>query len=80
MFWVRKQGDSYETLAKNSATYAKNQWYTVRVILAGPRMTVYVDGQKDLEAIDETFPKGTIALYAWGCAGAKFRNVRWVPK
>lgn len=77
---AKKQGDAYETLARNGATYAKNQWYSVRVVLDGPRITVYVDGQKDLEAVDENFAKGTVALYAWGCAGAKFRNVRWVPK
>jgi hypothetical protein len=77
---AKKQGDAYETLAKNAATYAKDQWYTVRVVLDGPKITVYVDDQKDLEAVDETFAEGTIALYAWGCAGAKFRNVRWTPK
>ena len=77
---ARKQGTTYETLAKNSATYTKDQWYNVRVVLDGVNITVYVDGKKDLEVVDETFAKGTIALYAWGCAGAKFRNVRWVPK
>ena len=76
----RKQGDAYQTLAKNTAAYAKNQWYQVRVVLDGPQITVFVDGEKDLEAVDETFAEGTIALYAWGCAGAKFRSVRWVPK
>ena len=75
----RKQGDSYETLAKNTATYEKNRWYAVRVVLKGPKITVYVDGEKDLEAVDETFKQGTIALYAWGCAGARFRNVHWIP-
>ena len=76
----RKKGDSYETLAQNTATYAKDQWYAVKVVLDGPRITVFVDGEKDLEAVDETFTGSTIALYAWGCAGAKFRNVRWSPK
>ena len=38
---------------------------------------VYIDGEKDLEATDTTFDTGTFALYAWGSAGAKFRNVKW---
>jgi outer membrane protein assembly factor BamB len=76
----KKQGDGYATLAKNTATYEKNRWYEVRVVLDGPKVTVYVDGVKDLEAVDETFSDGTIGLYSWGCAGAKFRNVRWAPK
>ena len=75
----KKQGDAYETLAKNTATYEKNRWYEVRVVLRGPKVTVYVDGVKDLEAVDTTFAEGAIALYSWGCAGAKFRNVRWTP-
>ena len=34
-------------------------------------------GEPDLEAKDGTLDHGSIALYAWGCAGAKFRHVRW---
>ena len=76
----KKQGDHYETLAQNKVKYESNRWYKLQVVLDGPKITVYVDGQKDLEAVDETFADGTIALYAWGCAGAKFRNVRWQEK
>jgi outer membrane protein assembly factor BamB len=77
---AKKNGDTYQTLAKSTIGYEKDRWYAVRVVLDGPKITVYVDGEKDLEAVDETFAKGTVALYAWGCAGAKFRNVRWVGK
>lgn len=72
-----KDGPSYRTLAQNSAGYEMNRWYDLRVVLDGAKITVYVDGKKDLEATDATFTKGTFALYAWGCAGAKFRSVRW---
>ena len=75
-----KQGSAYRTLAQNTASYEKNRWYSVRVVLDGATITVYVDGQKDLEAADKAFAHGTIALYAWGCAGAQFRNVRFTPR
>lgn len=52
-----------------------SQPYEVRVRLDGPRMTVYVDGQVDLEAEDGRFAAGTLALYAWGDEGVSFRNL-----
>jgi len=72
-----KNADVYRVLARNPKGYQRNRWYRLRVVLQGPRIAVYLDGEKDLEATDETFPRGTFALYAWGCAGAKFRNVKW---
>ncbi len=72
-----KDGETYRILASSKAGYAKNKWYKLRVVLKGPKITVYLDGKKDLEATDPTHRKGTFALYAWGCAGAKFRGVRW---
>jgi len=74
-----KDGETYRVLARNARRYARGKWHQVRVVLDGPKITVYLDGEKDLEAVDETFARGTFALYAWGCAGAKFRSVRWAP-
>ena len=53
---------------------------SVRVVQDGPKLTVYIDGEKDLEAEDATFPKGTIALYSWGSTGVRFRNIILKPK
>ncbi|MGD8240167.1 MAG: DUF1080 domain-containing protein, partial [Armatimonadota bacterium] len=64
-------------LARNTGGYQANRWYSLRIVLAGPRITVYLDGEKDLEATDDTLGKGTFALYSWGSTGAKFRSVRW---
>lgn len=74
-----KDGDSYRVLASNRQRYQHNHWYELRVVLKGPKITIYLDGVKDLEATDSTLQKGTFALYAWSCIGAKFRNVRWTP-
>ncbi|MCP4645137.1 MAG: DUF1080 domain-containing protein, partial [bacterium] len=75
-----KSGDSYRLLASNTKAYDQNIWYQLRIELAGPKMTVYLNGEKDFELEDATFQEGTFALYAWGCAGAKFRNVRWADR
>ncbi len=69
-------GEEYRILAKNTVSYEPNRWYQLRVVLKGPKIEVYVDGKLDLAATDETLARGTVALYSWGCAGAKFRNVR----
>ncbi len=72
-----KDGDTYRILASRKAGYARGRWHKLRVVLDGPKIAVYLDGNKDLEATDATLRKGTFALYAWGCAGAKFRGVLW---
>ena len=74
---ARKSGDAYEVLAQNAKGYRANRWYEVRIVLQGAKISVYVDGELDLEVVDETFPKGAFALYSWGSTGAKFRNVKW---
>jgi len=51
----------------------------VRLVLAGPKISVYVDGEKDFEVVDGTLHAGTVALYSWGSTGAKFRYVKWQP-
>jgi len=56
------------------------QWYEVRVALDGTRITVQVDGEKDLEAEDARFTAGTLAFYAWGNSGVNFRNVMFKAK
>jgi len=75
-----KNGSSYRLLSSSSNRYEPNRWYDLEVMLEGPRITVHLDGKKDLEAADSTLERGTFALHAWGCAGAKFRNIRWIPR
>ena len=74
-----KNADSYRPLTSNRNSYQTNMWHKLRVVLNGPKITVHLDGQKDLEATDETLRSGTFALYTWRCPGAKFRNVKFSP-
>ncbi len=74
-----KQGTNYTLLATSSNGYEPGKWYDVRIVLEGPRVTVYVDGEQDVEATDAQFQAGTVALYSWGNSGVSFRNLRFKP-
>jgi outer membrane protein assembly factor BamB len=74
-----RNGQDYTVLASNKKGYTRGRWHKVRIVLAGGKIAVYLDGQKDLEAADATFPTGTIALHVWGNSGSSFRGVRWAP-
>lgn len=75
-----KQGTNYTLLAASPRGYVPGQWHEVRLRLAGPRITVEVDGEKDLEAEDPRFTRGTVAPYTWGNSGVKFRNLSFKAK
>lgn len=71
-----KDGKQFRVLAKNANAYQKGTWQHVKITLDGPRITVYVDGQEDLSAVDERFAHGTVALHSWGSDSVEFRRVR----
>ncbi len=75
-----KDGDSYRLISSRETNYRPFRWYRISVVLDGPKITVFIDGEKELEAEDNTFRTGTFALYSWGCEGARFRNVVWTEK
>jgi hypothetical protein len=75
-----KDGAKYALLTASRQGYVPGQWHDVRIDLGGPRITVYVDSQKDLEAEDARFASGTVALYAWGNSGVSFRNLMFQAK
>jgi hypothetical protein len=70
-----KHGNTYRILDQNQEGYEIGKCYQVRIARSGPQITVYVNGRKDLEAVDETFRRGTIALYSWGSKGVQFRRM-----
>ncbi|MDP6502390.1 MAG: PQQ-binding-like beta-propeller repeat protein [Planctomycetota bacterium] len=72
-----KDGKTYKVLASNKKRYQRNKWYDLKVSLNGPDIKVFLDDQLDLAATDSTLSSGKIALYSWGCAGSKFRRLRW---
>ena len=75
-----KNGDDYRVLAQNKQSYQSNTWHSVRIVMQGSKLTVFVDGEKDLEIEDETLAQGTVALYSWGTTGVQFRAIRLQPQ
>jgi outer membrane protein assembly factor BamB len=74
-----KDGDEFRVLARNDNAYQKNVWQHVKITLAGPRLTIAVDGKDDFSLSDETFQQGTIALHNWGSSKIEFRNLSLRP-
>jgi len=72
-----KDGADYRVLARKPVGYDPHRWYKVRIVLEGSKIAVYLDGRIDLQAEDSTHPRGTFALYSWGCTVSRFRCVRW---
>lgn len=68
----------YQALESNRRGFETRRWYPVRIVLEGPKITVYVNGNKEFETYDGTHRKGTIALFCWGNSGALFRDLKFV--
>ncbi len=75
-----KDGVSYQALESKRRGFEMRRWYPVRIVLDGPRISVYVDGDLEFVTLDGTHSKGSIALFCWGNAGALFREVKFTPK
>ena len=67
----------YRLLASRAPGYEPTRWHRVKLVLQGPRLTVFFDDQQDFEIRDDRYPSGTVAAYAWGNAGVSFRTLRF---
>lgn len=74
-----RDGDQYRVLAVNERGYTQGAWHQLKIVLDGGRIAIWFDGEKDFEVTDNAVSGGTYGMYAWGCAGAKFRNMTWTP-
>ncbi len=68
------------TMFKGAKTPGDEKWHTVRVTMAGKSITCYFDGEKLLEAEDETFPDaGMIGLWSKADAQSYFDDLTINP-
>ncbi len=75
-FRVYKVVDGVRTMFKNAKTPGDDKWHFLRVTMVGPKITCYLDGQKLLEAEDETFKDaGAIGLWSKADAQSYFDDV-----
>lgn len=77
---ARKDSIEYRALEANRRGFDMRRWYAVKIVMVGPRIAVYVDGELEFDTVDSTHEKGTVAMFCWGNSGALFREVSFVPK
>jgi len=70
-----RDGDEYRVLARDEVPYTSGRWYDLSVRMHGARIEIWVDGVKVLEAEDDTWRRGTVALFSWGSTGVEFRGI-----
>ncbi|MBU0992784.1 MAG: DUF1080 domain-containing protein [Proteobacteria bacterium] len=72
---VRKVKGKMTVLAEDAIPYKKNQWYTVKINVMGPRIEIYIDDRMIFGITDESIKSGQIGLYTWGNGGSDFRKL-----
>jgi hypothetical protein len=72
-FRVYKVEDGKRTQFQSAKIPGDDKWHTLRITMAGAKITCYLDGQKYLEAEDSTFPDaGMIGLWSKSDAQSYF--------
>ncbi len=75
-FRVYKVVDGKRSMFKGDKTPGDDKWHTLRVTMAGTKITCYFDGKKYLEAEDSTFPEaGKIGLWSKADAQSYFDDL-----
>jgi len=73
---VYKVVNGKRTMFKSAKTPGDEKWHTLRVTMVGKMITCYFDGEKLLEAEDETFPgAGMIGLWSKADAQSYFDDL-----
>jgi hypothetical protein len=67
------------TLAQDSVAYATGAWYLVEVVADGPRLEVWIDGQRIFDVEDATHPAGSVGVFCYGNAGSYFEDILVAP-
>ncbi len=62
------------TLSPKSYTITPNTWYTVKLVMNGPNIELYIDNVLQLSATDTTFASGTVAMGSY-LTSANFDDV-----
>ena len=75
-FRVYKVANGIRTMFKGAKADGDEKWHFLRVTMAGSKITCFLDGQKLLEAEDETFPEaGMIGLWTKADAQSYFDDL-----
>jgi 3-keto-disaccharide hydrolase len=75
-FRVYKVVDGKRSMFKGAKTPGDEKWHTLRVTMAGTKITCYLDGKKSLEVEDTTFSEaGKIGLWSKADAQSYFDDL-----
>lgn len=72
-----KNGDDYQVLGGVHFGYAVKKWHSVRLVIDGPKISGYFDGEEDFSVDLNDFNGGKIGFYSWANSGSQFRNLRF---
>jgi hypothetical protein len=61
----RRDKGQWTCLATRPFSHLPQTWYSMVVRAVGPRIECFVDGQRYLQAFDETYKTGAIGLGGW---------------
>lgn len=73
---IRVFDDEWTILAEDDFVYAVNRDYHVAIDTVGEDVRVFVDGDPVFAVRDPSYATGGVALYAWRCPDARFKDVR----
>ena len=77
---MKKVNDQNITLAEDSFTYAKGEWYEYRIVVENDKIQVYmtdahVTDKLIFEVSDNSLASGGVALYSWNNDASNYDNV-----
>ena len=72
----KRVGGVFHVLAQDTAVYTTGQTYAVQIIARGSSLIAAIDGKTIFSVTDNSFSRGSIALYSYYNAGTYFDDVR----
>ncbi|MFT7510931.1 MAG: outer membrane protein assembly factor BamB [Candidatus Omnitrophota bacterium] len=77
---AKKDAETFTVLAENDRGFQPQTDYAVEVRLNGPQLSIYVNGEQDVEVEDATFSHGTIGLHTWGNDNVRFSRLKFIAE
>ncbi len=71
-----EEGRSTVLATADGPGYQTQRWYSVQVVVRGPQITVYLDGQPILQTTDGQIDRGKVGVFALSLGDVYFDNVR----
>lgn len=76
---VKKHDGVFSILAENKTGFDLAKWYAFKAKVIPGKIRIYLDDALVFTVSENSFSKGSIAMYAWGNEYAEFKNIRINP-